>query len=99
MSIQRYLLGSGYATGSQTFSATGTFTAPQGVYAVTVQCWAGGGFAQSVLTIIPGTSYTVTVGTGGGLDTNGGDSWFSSAGTITAYGGFKGNNVTNGIGV
>lgn len=35
MSIQRYLMGSGYASGSQTFSGTGTFTAPQGVYSDT----------------------------------------------------------------
>lgn len=60
----------------------------------------GGGGAYSrlnSLAVTAGTSYTVTVGAGGvGLSTSGngnagGDSWFSSTGTVLAKGGTGGN--------
>lgn len=48
----------------------------------------GGAYARSVLTVVPGNSYTVTVGAGSNSNTSpGGDSWFSTAGTILAKGG------------
>ena len=47
----------------------------------------GGGSAESVLSIIRGTTYSVTVGNGGGAETNGSDSIF---GSITSTGGGAG---------
>lgn len=46
-----------------------------------------GGLLQGKLTVVPGTTYTVTVGAGGASTTNGGDSTF---GSITATGGGAG---------
>lgn len=48
-----------------------------------------GGGAISVITVVPGTVYTVTVGNGGGTGSNGNASSFSGSGitTITANGG------------
>jgi len=62
----------------------------------------GGASAEDTLTLLPGTSYTVTIGAGGASSSNvnnankGNDSVFS---TITSEGGGKGgdgNNVANG---
>lgn len=55
----------------------------------------GGAYSKSVLTLTPGTIYTVTVGAGGVGVSNanggvGGDSWFSTTGTILAKGGGAG---------
>lgn len=55
----------------------------------------GGAFSeQTAITVVPGNSYTVTVGVGGiggvvfGVAaTPGGDSWFSTTGTVIAKGG------------
>lgn len=55
----------------------------------------GGAFSeQTGITVVPGNSYTVTVGTGGtgqvffgAASTAGGDSWFSTTGTVLAKGG------------
>lgn len=58
----------------------------------------GGGGAYSRLnafTVTPGTSYTATVGIGGVSTATGGDSWFSSTGTVLAKGGV-GNALTTG---
>ena len=46
-----------------------------------------GGLLQGQLTVVPGTTYTVTVGAGGSAGTNGGNSVF---GSITATGGGAG---------
>lgn len=56
----------------------------------------GGAYSKSVVTVTPGQTYAVTVGTGGvgvagGTGTNGGDSWFINATTILAKGGTGGN--------
>ncbi|MFH1118384.1 MAG: PKD-like domain-containing protein, partial [Bacteroidota bacterium] len=67
---------------------------------------AGGSYARSVLTVVPGNTYPVTVGTGGAGDNNDGNpgtpSWFSTTGTIYAQGGAGGLraniNYTNGNG-
>jgi hypothetical protein len=49
---------------------------------------AGGSFAQKVVTVVPGNNYTVTVGAGGASAfLPGGDSWFSTTGTVQAKGG------------
>ena len=65
---------------------------------------AGGSYARSTLSVTPGNSYTVTVGTGGTGNTSngaqGGPSWFGTTNTIYAQGGPGGmvanSNTTNG---
>lgn len=52
----------------------------------------GGAYSKSVLTVIPGNSYTVTVGIGSSSTSAGGDSWFINNNTILAKGG---NSVAN----
>jgi hypothetical protein len=55
----------------------------------------GGAYASKNITVVSG-SYTVTVGLGSTDNgTNGGDSWFSTDGTILAKGGFTVNNNVN----
>ena len=61
----------------QIFNATSTWVCPQGVTSVEYLCVAGGGGASlggggaggfrtgTGLSVIPGTSYTITVGNGG----------------------------------
>ncbi|MFY9461679.1 MAG: glycine-rich domain-containing protein, partial [Candidatus Sungiibacteriota bacterium] len=56
----------------------------------------GGAYSRSVITVVPATIYTVTVGAAGTgnagctASTAGGDSWFSTTGTILAKGGSPG---------
>ncbi len=59
----------------------------------------GGAFASSVLSVIPGTSYSVVVGSGGLANTSGGSSSFGSN-LVLAAGGTGGvnNNSTAGAG-
>jgi RHS repeat-associated protein len=76
-----------YTPGSQpnnTFTASGTWTAPAGVTSVTVDAWGGGGGGyqaaagggpgayvhQTNVPVTPGHMYTVTVATGGSGGTN-----------------------------
>jgi len=47
----------------------------------------GGAYAAKLLTVVPGNSYTVTVGTGSSSSSPGGDSWFQSNNTVMAKGG------------
>lgn len=63
----------------------------------------GGGAAYSkklTIPVVPGVSYTVTVGAAGqgtnSASTDGGDSWFSTSGTVLAKGGLCGNNGGTG---
>jgi hypothetical protein len=62
----------------------------------------GGAYSKSTLTVVPGTTYTVTVGTGGtgstGNGTAGGDTWFNTAATILAKGGEGGLTPVAGAG-
>lgn len=60
----------------------------------------GGAFSSKVVSVTPGTTYTITVGSGGaaGVEGNingqaGGDSWFSDAGTVMAKGGSGGTGA------
>jgi hypothetical protein len=60
---------------------------------------AGGAYAKSTaITVVPGTSYTVTIG-GGGMGNNtgiggaGGASWFNTTTTVLAVGGAGGNGA------
>lgn len=59
----------------------------------------GGAYSRKVITVVPGTSMTATVGAGGAGA--GGDSWFGSAATVMAEGGTRGvdgDALNNGAG-
>jgi uncharacterized repeat protein (TIGR01451 family) len=59
----------------------------------------GGGYGRSVISVTPGTTQTVTVGTGGIAGSVGADSWFGAIGTVFgAGGGGGGSDVTVGAG-
>ena len=64
----------------------------------------GGSYARSIISVTPGNSYTVTVGTAGTAGAagatggTGGYSWFYSSSTILAAGGTGGVGVTTGSG-
>lgn len=95
---------------SQTFTSSGTFTVPAGVTTIKVEAWGGGAggstgyggggggaFAGSnALTVIPGTTYTVTVGNGGAALNNGGNSSFGTL--IIANGGGNVNGTSGNLG-
>ena len=57
---------------------------------------AGGHVLQGITKLSNGTSYSVVVGNGGNVNTNGSSSSFNS---IVAYGGTIGTNYTGGIGI
>ena len=62
---------------------------------------AGGAYARKVVSVTPGNTYTVTVGTGGAgnlaADGDAGTaSWFSTAGTVYAEGGAGGSFILTG---
>ncbi len=66
---------------------------------------AGGSYAKKVVTVTPGQTYTVTVGTGGAggasganNGTAGNPSWFDAVGTVYAQGGARGNTGASGTG-
>lgn len=52
----------------------------------------GGAYSRSVLTVSPGSTYTVTVGGGSSGTGSGGDSWFGSTATVMAKGGASAGN-------
>ncbi|QBZ98933.1 choice-of-anchor D domain-containing protein [Flavobacterium sangjuense] len=57
----------------------------------------GGAYSSGLVTVVPGNTYTVTVGTGATTTAAGGDSWFDTATTILAKGGGSvANNSTAG---
>ncbi|MBN1952482.1 MAG: hypothetical protein JW801_14870 [Bacteroidales bacterium] len=62
----------------------------------------GGAYSCSYVTVIPGNTYTVTVGAGGngttGAGASGGDTWFGTSSTILAVGGNGGNPPVSGAG-
>lgn len=84
-----------------------SFTVPANVTKITVEAWGGGGgggtgtqarggggggaYAKAVLTVTPGNSYTVTVGSGGAAGVNGGNSYFNGGTQILAVGGAAGS--------
>ena len=95
----------------ESFTSSGTFSVPSGVTAVDVLVIAGGGGGGSApmgggggagglifrpgFPVTPGGTVSVTVGDGGGVDTNGQDSVF---GTLTAKGGGDGSGDVGGSG-
>jgi hypothetical protein len=93
----------------QVYSTPGSYiwTCPIGVTKVMVELWGGGGrpttaggqgggYGKSVLTVIPGTNYQITVGSGG--CSTGNESTHSTFASITAYGGnaYLGNDPIRG---
>jgi hypothetical protein len=67
-------------TSFQVFDASGTFTVPAGITKIMVECWGAGGgagsisgfarggdggYGKSIFTVIPGSSYPVSIGLGG----------------------------------
>lgn len=103
---------------TDTYTASGTWTAPAGITSVEVEAWGGGGGGgggegdnsdggggggggaysrTTAITVVPGTTYTVTVGAAGtagatnGTGGTGGDSWFINASTLLAKGGTGGS--------
>jgi len=61
----------------------------------------GGAFSAKTISVTPGTTYTIAVGTGGsgGIDADingqaGGDSWFIDSSTVMAKGGLGGQGAT-----
>lgn len=61
----------------------------------TVTATGGGGSLESALSLAAGTSYTVTIGAGGGINLNGSNSTFSS---ITSTGGGRGGYYSSTAG-
>lgn len=93
----------------QVYSTPGSYTwnCPAGLTKVMVELWGGGGrpttaggqgggYGKSLLTVIPGTDYQITVGLGGCL--NGNESTHSTFASIAAYGGntYLGNDPIRG---
>ena len=56
----------------------------------------GGAFATKIIAVTPGTSYTVTVGSGGAPGSTGGNSSFGAE--VIAVGGSSGSGLTGGTG-
>ena len=100
----------------ETFTTSGTWTAPPGVTEITVEVWGGGGggaapsgntghggggggaYAMQVIPVVPGTTYSFTVGAGGSPGNNGGNSFFEDGSDVLAAGGTSGNNSSGGAG-
>jgi len=53
----------------------------------------GGAYSSQTVSVTPGNNYTVTIGAFG-VYTPGGDSWFSTTGTVLAKGGGSGQNAS-----
>lgn len=100
---------------SQEFTASGTFTVPDGVTKIYVEALGGGGgggnatststyiaggsgggsgsFISHILTVVPGSSKTVTIGAGGTSGSVGGTTSFTGL-TYSAIGGIAGISAT-----
>jgi len=58
----------------------------------------GGAYSRNVLSVIPGNSYTVSVGAGSNTTAPGGDTYFINTSTILAKGGSSvGDNISTGV--
>jgi len=106
------------------YPSSTTWVCPTGITSVFIYCFGGGGgagtnfgrsggqggYAEGTYTVVPGTTYTITIGAGGSAGTPagsaGGETWFgvnSSSKLVSATGGAGGPNnsgtASNGIGV
>ena len=86
-----------------TYNTNGSFTVPAGVSKLTVEAWGGGAggstigaatngggggaYARNVLTVTPGSTHSITIGSGGGPGVNGGVTIFSASALAVAFGG------------
>lgn len=109
--ISLFLLTIGYAQTSQTFNSSGNFNVPAGVTSITVELWGagaggasgsnaaggggGGAYTRAILSVTPGSTIPVTVGTGG---TTGNAGQSSSIMSVIANGGSAGSGRTGGSG-
>jgi len=100
-----------------TATGNGTWTCPENVNSIMVECWgaggggqrangnpaaggggSGGGYVRSNLSVIPGNTYNLYIGSGGSGNSgqNGQSTWFDSNSTLLAIGGRgAGNAVTS----
>jgi hypothetical protein len=104
-------------TTEDSFTSSGTWTAPPGVTEITVEAWGGGGggsdaagnnegkggggggaYATQTITVIPGNTYSFTVGLGGEPGSDGGDTFFEDGSELLARGGNSGSGPTGGAG-
>ncbi|SPF53383.1 hypothetical protein SBF1_660024 [Candidatus Desulfosporosinus infrequens] len=80
-------------TGSQTFTSSGSFTVPAGIYRIFVKAWGGGGgggsggYAGVWLSVIPAQVIIITIDAGGASGVAGG---LTTIGGIMATGGTQG---------
>lgn len=92
---------------TDTFMANGTWTAPAGITAATIELWGAGGggkatvggggggaYSSCNLTVVPVTGYAIAIGTSA-VDTNGGDTTFATTSCV-AKGGLSGGNGGTG---
>lgn len=100
-------LGINAQSGSQSFTATGTFIVPSGVTTISIELLGaggsgggnggggggGGGYASGIYTVTPGDSIYIIIGSAGG-GPNGGASTIATLG-IFSYGGDNGTSVSN----
>lgn len=101
------VIGLNAQSGSQSFTAAGTFVVPAGVTTITVEVvgaggygggnggggGGGGGYASGLYTVTPGDSIYIQVGTAGG-GPNGGATHIAQL-NLTAFGGDNGGIVAN----
>lgn len=89
---------------TDTFTSTGTWTAPSGVTSVTVEAWGAGGgslrdvggggggcYVKAVVSVTPSSSYDIFVAGNSAVDTDGGNSTFATT-TVVAPGGKSASN-------
>ena len=99
-----------FGQSSQTFLTSGSFTVPAGVTSISVQAWGAGGGGHNAfnrgggggafsatysVAVVPNTTYSVTVGVGGGAGNDGQDSSFGSL--VIAKGGKSGITGNGGL--
>lgn len=58
----------------------------------------GGAYSSGTITVTPGVSYSIVVGTGGGAGTAGGDSYFDAGAAVKAKGGSGGTGTAGAAG-
>jgi hypothetical protein len=92
-----------------TFTNSGTWTCPEGVDSILVECWGSGGggttdtgaggggaFASKIISVTPSTEYDVVVGSFANPNVDGNSSYFDNETIVKAAGGKAGGN--GGIG-